>query len=692
MDFNRVSGIGQMEKGKLILMLCLLAGFVHAATVIDDHFDDGAIGTNVGGVGSGFTAWADSGVATPTESDTYANYTASSGWTVRSGIYSNDSFTVNGNVATWHYADGASVGYRVVSSIQDQAAATPDTNRFSVNICGSTVASRSKKIWIAAVIDGLQNTYEEVAHGLDTSRAFSVSAALTDAGYTVWLTGTDTGGGAVNTEYSGDWVSGKALSDILGVDGVGYAGAWAQYNVAVQLDQLVVQQPSGGSITVSPNALEVSEEGETFADYQFELSEQPTDDVTISLAYDTDQITVSDTELLFTQENWQTPQVVCVTAIDDLVREDTQHEIQITHDVTTASGSNYDGANIQNVTVTILDNDCGAWGYSYADMDEDCLVNIQDFALLASGWLSEDLISMTDINSDGVVNVSDIDLLSSQWLACSFPNNENCQNYTATVPIVQLPDIEYKLIDGYSLKMYYRYEPEVKEGPLPCAVFFFGGGWTGGDPFQMEEHCKYFASKGIICMSADYRVKNTQGTTPFECVKDGKSAVRWIRANAAALGVDPDKIIAGGASAGGHVAACTDIIVGYEEEGEDTTVSSRPNALFLLNPVVDTTEDGYGSEKFDEGEDTLISPVHHIVSGICPTIIFHGTADTTVPFENVERFTQLMHDAGNRCKLVPFEGENHGFFNHINFQGYRDPADFDTTVEMGYEFFLIHGF
>ena len=72
----------------------------------------------------------------------------------------------------------------------------------------------------------------------------------------------------------------------------------------------------------------------------------------------------------------------------------------------------------------------------------------------------------------------------------------------------------------------------------PAAVFFFGGGWNGGTPKQFEPHARYLASRGMVAVLADYRVKGRQGTTPFECVKDGKSAVRWVRAHAAQMGVD----------------------------------------------------------------------------------------------------------------------------------------------------------
>ena len=197
----------------------------------------------------------------------------------------------------------------------------------------------------------------------------------------------------------------------------------------------------------------------------------------------------------------------------------------------------------------------------------------------------------------------------------------------------------------------------------PAIVFFFGGGWTGGSPTQFYAHSRYFASRGMVAISAQYRTKSSHGTSPFECIADGKSAVRWIRRHAGELGVDANRVAAGGGSAGGHVAASAGILDGLDEAGEDPAIRSAPNALVLFNPVVDTTEKGYGAEKL--GSRTVdASPAHHVRSGLPPTIIFHGTADTTVPYENVERFAVAMKRAGNRCELVPFAGRPHGFFNY----------------------------
>ena len=201
-----------------------------------------------------------------------------------------------------------------------------------------------------------------------------------------------------------------------------------------------------------------------------------------------------------------------------------------------------------------------------------------------------------------------------------------------------------------------------KSNNIPVVVFFFGGGWTGGSPKQFYQQARYFADKGILAISAEYRIFGTHKTTPFECVSDGKSAIRYVREHALELGIDPNKIIAAGGSAGGHVAACTGVIKGYDDNTENLKISSVPNAMVLFNPVLDTTDKGYGAKKV-AGRETEISPTSHVVSRIVPTIVFHGTADKTVPFENAERFTQLMIDAGNTCELIPFEGQDHGFFN-----------------------------
>ena len=194
----------------------------------------------------------------------------------------------------------------------------------------------------------------------------------------------------------------------------------------------------------------------------------------------------------------------------------------------------------------------------------------------------------------------------------------------------------------------------------PAIVFFFGGGWQNGSPSAFYPHCAYFASRGLVAISADYRVRTRQGTTPFECVADGKSAVRYVRANGAAMGIDASRIAAAGSSAGGHVAASTALIAGLDEKNEDATISSIPNALILFNPVIDTSTAGYGNARLGDRW-REISPLHHVRAGLPPTIVFHGNADKTVPYANAQAFEAAMRAGGNRCELVTLEGVGHGF-------------------------------
>jgi acetyl esterase len=225
----------------------------------------------------------------------------------------------------------------------------------------------------------------------------------------------------------------------------------------------------------------------------------------------------------------------------------------------------------------------------------------------------------------------------------------------------------------------------------PVIVLFFGGGWVSGKPQQMAGHARYFAREGYVAISAKYRVRNKDGAhlTPFDCVEDGKSAVRFLREHAAELGIDPNKIISGGGSAGGHVAACSGVIKGHDAKNEDAKISSVPNALILFNPVIDTTEKGYGSKKFPK-DNTVLSPCHHVRPGLPPTYIVHGTADRTVPFENVERFDRLMREAGNVCQLLSFEGRGHGFFNVPGFKkGTKE--DFAAIMEGAVAFLAKQG-
>ncbi len=232
----------------------------------------------------------------------------------------------------------------------------------------------------------------------------------------------------------------------------------------------------------------------------------------------------------------------------------------------------------------------------------------------------------------------------------------------------------YKQIGDVELKLWV-FEPQdhQRDDSRPAIVFFFGGGWKSGSPSQFVEQSRFVNQLGMVAIVADYRVRQRHQTLATRCVADAKSAIRWVRQHASELGVDPNRIVAAGGSAGGHLAACTALLTEFDEPDESSEVSSRPNALALFNPAL--VLDNFDGVRFDPekladlteraGVDTSrISPIHHVKGDLPPTIIFHGEADTTVPFSTVKRFSEVASELGNQCELVGYPGAGHGFFNH----------------------------
>lgn len=224
-------------------------------------------------------------------------------------------------------------------------------------------------------------------------------------------------------------------------------------------------------------------------------------------------------------------------------------------------------------------------------------------------------------------------------------------------------EVVYKMAGGKPLRLFV-FQPNGRKPvpPLPVIVFFHGGGWVKGTPSQFFPQCERLAARNMVAISAEYRTQERGGNVPADCIEDAKSAIRWARTHAAELGIRPDLLAAGGGSAGGHLAACSAILGGYEADGEDAGVTSAPDALVLFNPVLDTTPQGYGANLL--GDRAMeFSPAHHVRSGLPPTLVQHGTADRLVPFENAERFCRRMKEDGNRCELLSYDGQDHGFFN-----------------------------
>ena len=235
----------------------------------------------------------------------------------------------------------------------------------------------------------------------------------------------------------------------------------------------------------------------------------------------------------------------------------------------------------------------------------------------------------------------------------------------------------YKTVDGVVLRLWVFQPNGHKPSDVrPAAVFFFGGGWRTGSPAQFERQAKALRERGMVGIVADYRVSTRHGTRPWHAVADAQDAIRWVRAHAAELGVDAERVAAAGGSAGGHLAAATATLTDLEgAEGAPV----RPDALILFNPaVVMAPVEGVFrpnealAQRFARPLETL-SPYHHLAAGHPPTLVLHGSGDTVVPADTAVAYCDRIASLGGDCEIVLYGGAPHGFFN-------REPY-FDRTLE-----------
>lgn len=228
----------------------------------------------------------------------------------------------------------------------------------------------------------------------------------------------------------------------------------------------------------------------------------------------------------------------------------------------------------------------------------------------------------------------------------------------------------YKRVGDRELKLHLDKPADWKAtDQRPAIVFFFGGGWVGGSPTQFVPQSQYFATRGMVGVRVEYRtIPKGDAGPPAVCCADAKSAMRYVRAHAAELGIDPQRIAAAGGSAGGHLAAFTALVTGLDDPLDDLAVSCKPNALVLFNPVFNNGPGQWGHARVGERYREF-SPAHNITKGAPPTIVFLGDQDKLLPVATLRDFEAEMQKAGARCEAQVYPGAGHGFFNRDTAQG-----------------------
>lgn len=231
-------------------------------------------------------------------------------------------------------------------------------------------------------------------------------------------------------------------------------------------------------------------------------------------------------------------------------------------------------------------------------------------------------------------------------------------------------DVEYGRVGDRALLLD-LYTPKQLPGAVPGLIFIHGGGWESGKKSDYKYYTVRFAQRGYVVATMGYRLKR-EAAFPA-CIEDTKCAVRWMRENAASLGVDPNRIAVLGGSAGGHLS----MMAGYSSDvpelegtGGHAGVSSAVQAVVNLYGPTDLTVPFARTNKtvtsflattWEENPDAFakVSPLHYLDAGDPPTLIIHGTIDSIVPVEQADMLAEQLKSLGVPYWYDRFEGWPH---------------------------------
>jgi acetyl esterase/lipase len=202
----------------------------------------------------------------------------------------------------------------------------------------------------------------------------------------------------------------------------------------------------------------------------------------------------------------------------------------------------------------------------------------------------------------------------------------------------------------------------------PGLVLFHGGAWREGAPVQFYRQARVIADAGFVVALPEYSLGDEDGTTPRESVADAFLAWRAVYAAADDLAIAREQLFAGGASAGGQMAAALATL----GSPDSTTDHVRPAGLILFEPVVNNGPGGYGYALVRDYWEAF-SPIHNIGEGHPDTLILVGDSDPLIPVETAELYCRRVHAVGRSCSVEVFKDAGHAWFNY-------DPAGFSGTL------------
>jgi acetyl esterase/lipase len=265
------------------------------------------------------------------------------------------------------------------------------------------------------------------------------------------------------------------------------------------------------------------------------------------------------------------------------------------------------------------------------------------------------------------------------WTAGRAPQKRTS---TATTPAGELrtevdvtKDIVYGTGAGENLLLDLAV-PKGLDHPLPAIVWIHGGGWQWGDKSEFENLISESARVGYVAVTINYRFA-PKHVFPAQ-IEDSKCAVRWLRANAQRLHVDPRRIGAVGSSAGAHLSmmlGAMDPSDGLEGHGGSSEASSRVQAVVsfagptnlraafpdVSKPLLATFLGGPAAEKQEAAR--AASPITYVSSGDPPMLLIQGTQDPLVPYSQAYEMAEALTKAKVPGRVEVLLGEGHGWPN-----------------------------
>lgn len=221
----------------------------------------------------------------------------------------------------------------------------------------------------------------------------------------------------------------------------------------------------------------------------------------------------------------------------------------------------------------------------------------------------------------------------------------------------------YKEIGGIKreLEVYFPERHDLSGDPLPAIIFFHGGGWGGGTRDAFKYQCDYFASRGLVAVTVTYRLATKEAVAALKgnvsrkriCIPDAKSAIRWVKQNAEELGVDPNRLVAAGGSAGGHISLIATSNPRLNDPNDPGDIDTSVAARVLFNPALSSSD----------AADPEIDFIRHLKSGAPPAIVFFGSEDKKWLEGWNPTYEKWKGLEGTEVKMEIAEGEKHAFFN-----------------------------